>query len=1156
MDVSAQRLMFLNCVRLGSGSISDISKRLSSGLRINSAADDPSGLALASTLKAASRGTFTAIQNIEDSLKMLDLIDSSMDEAYDMLLRIKDLAIRASNEAILRDDCQDRTKLNNEAQALIEEIDRQATSTFYNEKKILQGDMLQDVSSANDQVVYSGTGTLQATWSDTTTLTFTDEVTTSAARPGADPGGIERVFSQQIDTATNTAIGTPTQETEDPDLLVDYDGDGYYDSAATGVINDILNAVGGSAPNQIDADGDGWVAGIDNDDTDATDTGTSLTTLNANYVIPIAGSAQAQNYGLVSWVNTTTRSIGPGVLDTVQVTGAAGKTYTLQAYYSGTWNSIGSYTGNQTINFADTPAGTSSVRIVCDDPVAQIGASSISRAYNQVSLNAGAASTAPTYRSDVVGAPQNVDSLTVDVTAGVTYSVYWDNGGTPTLIGTGTGGSATVFSGAYNNASSFWVELDSAGSVTQCDASMLGVPVALTAPVAEPHTVQYDLGTAGETINRVQLTVTNGLKYNVYSDGVQIVSGATGTGAAVTHTIASSNPTSIYVELDPGQAIGNVSGVSAWNEFTLGGAATSFVDINGDDHNIMVYTLDTSAGNVAESLDRVTLTIKNGSPFYFQRSDDGVTWTTMVTATGTGAAVTYNWTNDNVVDANGDGTAYCRIVMRSGEDVATGVLAAPVITNRIDRDSDGFPDVIEVANGSNTNSAVSVPAWSLSGKPDIDGDGFLDHASYDIIYNNTYLASNNPFGYEWDGSGTLLGNPLDSAGGQYPLAGDTIDPSQVPSNVDTDGDTLPDALDPFVNSPEWTTWKDWEACFRGGSTVFISNRSTPDQAARRDVYLMNAAGDYTLLASPGDAENVMVTWDGTRAAYESGGGIWGIDFSGANCTGTTGMTAPYQITAAGSNPSWSPYNDEVVFDNGGSLYTANVATGAATQLLDNNGVAISGTNADWSPDGDNLVYEKGGSIYVYNFVTQKEYDTGLSGTDPCWSADGSKISFLSGTDIHVADIVLDKTPAAIQAFGENGTSYQLSLSLPDTRAAALGILGMAINSQDGAVAALDTVNSALETLNAAQAAVGVTTSVITRTLNDLNTYLINTESTLSSIEDADFAQEAVQLARSQILSNFNSAITAQSFNKVERMTGTLFNENLKISLYETVGQKA
>ena len=110
---------------------------LSTGLRIVTAADDPSGIALASIFRAQVSGVNMAIQNTEDGLSLMNTADSAMSQQMDILLRMRDLAVRASTEATLT-DTQRRT-MESEVQRLRLEIGKRTTAVTFNGKSIFSG---------------------------------------------------------------------------------------------------------------------------------------------------------------------------------------------------------------------------------------------------------------------------------------------------------------------------------------------------------------------------------------------------------------------------------------------------------------------------------------------------------------------------------------------------------------------------------------------------------------------------------------------------------------------------------------------------------------------------------------------------------------------------------------------------------------------------------------------------------------------------------------------------------------------------------------------------------------------------------------------------------------------------------------------------------
>ena len=97
-------------------------ERLSSGLRINRGADDPSGLAITQGMKAHFRGIDVALENAQEAMIYLSARDRLMEEQLQMAMRLKELSVRAANEATLNDS--DLSKMNDEAQSLIAEIDK------------------------------------------------------------------------------------------------------------------------------------------------------------------------------------------------------------------------------------------------------------------------------------------------------------------------------------------------------------------------------------------------------------------------------------------------------------------------------------------------------------------------------------------------------------------------------------------------------------------------------------------------------------------------------------------------------------------------------------------------------------------------------------------------------------------------------------------------------------------------------------------------------------------------------------------------------------------------------------------------------------------------------------------------------------------------
>ncbi len=111
-------------------------ERLSTGQRINSASDDAAGLAIASRMTSQIRGLDTGIRNAADAISMISTADGALIEVTNMLQRMRELALQASNGTTTE---ADRNYLNAEYQNLVSEIERVSVNTEWNGRTILDG---------------------------------------------------------------------------------------------------------------------------------------------------------------------------------------------------------------------------------------------------------------------------------------------------------------------------------------------------------------------------------------------------------------------------------------------------------------------------------------------------------------------------------------------------------------------------------------------------------------------------------------------------------------------------------------------------------------------------------------------------------------------------------------------------------------------------------------------------------------------------------------------------------------------------------------------------------------------------------------------------------------------------------------------------------
>ena len=120
-----------------SASLSTTMQRLSSGLRINSAKDDAAGLAIADRMNTQVRGMNVAVRNAGDAISMAQVAEGGLSTMNDMLQRMRELAVQASNAPNSAGSAGDIAKLDNEYKQLGAELSRMLDATQFNGEKIL-----------------------------------------------------------------------------------------------------------------------------------------------------------------------------------------------------------------------------------------------------------------------------------------------------------------------------------------------------------------------------------------------------------------------------------------------------------------------------------------------------------------------------------------------------------------------------------------------------------------------------------------------------------------------------------------------------------------------------------------------------------------------------------------------------------------------------------------------------------------------------------------------------------------------------------------------------------------------------------------------------------------------------------------------------------
>ena len=207
VSINAQRNLGLSGNSLGT-----TMQRLSSGLRVNSAKDDAAGLAIAERMNAQSKGLAVAARNANDGISLAQTAEGALGKVGDMLQRMRELAVQASNATNSEDD---RKALQAEVSQLTAEIDRVAKTSSFNGKNLLDGSFAGGVfqvgAGAGDNITAGGITNAKANALGTVTTGSRTAVidTTDAANLTA-TGLDSEVYGMSIKVGDKDAIALGT----------------------------------------------------------------------------------------------------------------------------------------------------------------------------------------------------------------------------------------------------------------------------------------------------------------------------------------------------------------------------------------------------------------------------------------------------------------------------------------------------------------------------------------------------------------------------------------------------------------------------------------------------------------------------------------------------------------------------------------------------------------------------------------------------------------------------------------------------------------------------------------------------------------------------------------------------------------------------------
>ena len=201
-------------------------EKLSSGYKINRAADDAAGLSISEKMRKQIRGLTQASLNAQDGISAVQTAEGAINEVHDMLQRMNELAVKAANGT---NQSEDQSYINAEVQNLISEINRVANSTTFNEQSLLDGSFtgknLQvgsennttnlisvNISGISASIIGVSTVSVSSVSSAQGAITSVKTALTSVNKMRADLGAVQNRLEHTINNLDNIVENTTSAE--------------------------------------------------------------------------------------------------------------------------------------------------------------------------------------------------------------------------------------------------------------------------------------------------------------------------------------------------------------------------------------------------------------------------------------------------------------------------------------------------------------------------------------------------------------------------------------------------------------------------------------------------------------------------------------------------------------------------------------------------------------------------------------------------------------------------------------------------------------------------------------------------------------------------------------------------------------------------------
>ncbi len=1086
INTNIKSLQAQDALKLNERRLETAMERLSTGSRINSAADDAAGLSIATRMNSQVRGLSMAIRNANDAISVTQTAEGAMQEINDILQRMRELAVQSSNDA---NSDVERSFMQAEVSQLSDEIERIATTTQFNGINILDGGFSNktfQIGANAGQTMGVSIGSMKAS----NLGVVTSQIQTSGGAAQAGTGGLEAQGVAAVETKAaltfqyTTASGTIGFTVVDTLTGLTAQVSAVYDISQTQGREDLL----------FDLNQALRQSAVDTSVTGITTTATTVDLTDADNWNKVKVAVQLDG-GAVKNFDLRQRLLAEGVTTaTVTNVGSA-----LQAELRAT--------------FGDTELESLSVTVTANSVVSitdkEGRAISVSAGAGDGFLfnTAGSVSTIGTYANNISGAWED-GSLVLTNTAGGEIKVRDYNTTLTTKM------AFDVISGTTNSdvdpvmfTTADYSNIDSSADnealfVGGREPTGISIGFSQTYGTAVTSTATYTFKLTngeGDLYGNVTLDLTPSM---TNASVVATVQSALNTGLA---TIRSSDSTfdlaewdirfsngALYIENAAGRALavedfsstaGSIT-VTRNNEAGGSEVLASQANLFSETRiglNVPFLSNDVTAAS-ALSIGEFKVTI-NG----FAVGSAGTT-AVQITADGTTHITGTAWASalETKIQALTTG-----VVLLSGGTASAIKVDMSTIT--VDFDSDTQELVIRDSSG----RAVG---FGLADAHELQGTG-------NIYTQDFVLGTSNDSNVVKVDSATAQGDIFAATKVKM-----TVNQNQGSYQIDVNGQALTvttsDFLAPFASS---TLKTKLDAVMVTLNSVHPTDVFEYEVAGNSITIINRAGGDVEIsdLVTSGTNDDVMTVT--IEAAGET--------------VGSTVVARQYDsfIASAKAAAVASTPTEVTLKLSGDDIYS----------------ITLSDGDSDYSIS--NAVLDVNSSSSVASF--QSLLNGALAGSGIVASMDTSGSVFLSRADGGVVSLksvssvgagTATWTPAAGQGDSQSGVSGAVAGQNASASSGSVGnggsvaVAQISIADSAGAQGAIEVLDAALEYVNAERSKLGAVENRLEHTIDNLTNIVTNTQASMSRIMDTDYAQETAELARSQIIQQAATAMLAQA----------------------------